>query len=260
MTTVLIMTDGLRPDALDRINSPHIDRICQEGAWTLTAQSVMPSFTLPCHMSIFHSVPPARHGVTQNLYQPPAGSLPGLFDIARAGRLKCAAFYGWEPLRDLGRPETLHAAYFRDLLFMGPEGDEQLAAAAASYIRDERPDFVFVYLGQVDIWGHVYGWMSPAYLAQAERLDRAVGIVLDSLTGADSVVLHSDHGGHEQTHGTERPEDMTIPWMAMGPMVRPGHRIAGPVTLLESAPTLARLLGLSPPAAWEGTVVEEIFR
>ena len=52
---------------------------------------------------------------------------------------------------------------------------------------------------------------------------------------------------------------MTIPWLAAGPNIRAGHTIAAPVSLLDTAPTLARLLGLAPHHEWEGTCVEEIF-
>ena len=47
--------------------------------------------------------------------------------------------------------------------------------------------------------------------------------------------------------------------MAAGPTLRRGHTIAAPVSLLDTAPTIARLLGLRQPADWEGSPVEEIF-
>jgi arylsulfatase A-like enzyme len=74
-----------------------------------------------------------------------------------------------------------------------------------------------------------------------------------------SIIVHADHGGHERTHGTDSPDDMTIPWIAAGPTIRRGHTINAPVSLLDTAPTIARLLGLRQPAEWEGRPVEEIF-
>ena len=61
---ILIMIDGTRPDALDTARCPTLRGLMQRGASTMQAHSVMPSITLPCHMSIFHSVPPTRHGIT----------------------------------------------------------------------------------------------------------------------------------------------------------------------------------------------------
>jgi arylsulfatase A-like enzyme len=73
------------------------------------------------------------------------------------------------------------------------------------------------------------------------------------------VLLQSDHGGHERTHGTASSEDMTIPWLVAGPGIRQGYEIKTAVSLLDTAPTLARLLKISPHPAWEGRCIEEIF-
>ena len=40
----------------------------------------MPSVTLPCHMSLFHSVDPDRHGITTNGYVPQVRPIKGMFD------------------------------------------------------------------------------------------------------------------------------------------------------------------------------------
>ena len=36
------------------------------------------------------------------------------------------------------------------------------------------------------------------------------------------VILTADHGGHDRIHGTELPEDMTIPVLMQGPDFAPG--------------------------------------
>src|SRR5918911_39533 len=114
MTIVLILIDGLRPEAIDAANCPRLKGMRARGAATMRASSVMPSVTLPCHASIFHSVPPARHGITTNVWTPMARPLPGLFDLAHAAGKRTAFFYNWEELRDLGRPGSLDISYFRN--------------------------------------------------------------------------------------------------------------------------------------------------
>ena len=47
--------------------------------------------------------------------------------------------------------------------------------------------------------------------------------------------------------------------MIAGPGIRRDYTITTPVSLLDTAPTLARLLGLAPHSEWEGRCVEEIF-
>jgi predicted AlkP superfamily pyrophosphatase or phosphodiesterase len=258
MTVVFFLIDGLRPDAIDAARCARLRALRARAAATMRARSVMPSVTLPCHTSIFHSVPPARHGITSNLWNPMARPLPGLFDLAHAAGKRTAFFYNWEELRDLGRPGSLDLAYFRNTSHQ-PDGDQLMADETARVFAAGLPDFTFVYFGTVDTAGHHYGWMTEGYLDQLAIVDAALGTVLDALPHDATVLLQSDHGGHERNHGTESPEDMTIPWLVAGPGIRQGYAIDAPVSLLDTAPTIARLLGLAPHHEWEGRCVEEIF-
>jgi predicted AlkP superfamily pyrophosphatase or phosphodiesterase len=220
---------------------------------------VMQGITLPCHTSIFHSVPPDRHGITTNTWTPMARPLPGLFDVARAAGKRCGFFYNWEPLRNISVPGSLAYSLFIDNV-EAPDGDQVVAAEAARILLTGRFDVAFVYLGNIDVAGHAHGWMSDGYLAQVTTTDAVVARLLAELPPDTHVLLQADHGGHERTHGTTAPEDMTIPWILAGPDIKPGYTLEQPVSLLDTAPTLARLLGLSPHPHWEGRSVEEAFK
>jgi predicted AlkP superfamily pyrophosphatase or phosphodiesterase len=258
MTIVLVLIDGLRPDAIDSADCPQLIALRSRSASTMRATSVMPSITLPCHTSIFHSVPPTRHGITSNDWQPMARPLPGLFDLAHAASKRSAFFYNWEQLRDIGKPGSLELSYFTNTAYQ-PDGDQIVADEAARQLAGGQFDFAFVYLGTVDSAGHHFGWMSEGYLGQIATVDAALGTLLAALPAESTVLLQSDHGGHERNHGTDMPEDMTIPWLVAGPGIRASHTITSPVSLLDTAPTLARLLGIAPHRDWEGHYVEEIF-
>jgi predicted AlkP superfamily pyrophosphatase or phosphodiesterase len=254
---VFILIDGLRPDGIEAANCPRLKALRARSSWTLNAASVMPSVTLPCHASIFHSVPPMRHGVTTNVWTPMARPLPGLFDLAKAAGKRCAFLYNWEELRDLARPGSLELAYFRNTSYQ-PDGDQIIADEAARVLPGGY-DFAFVYLGTVDVAGHYYGWMSDGYTAQIGNVDAALGTIFDALPTDTTYLIQSDHGGHHRNHGTNLPEDMTIPWLVAGPGIRRGHMIEAPVSLLDTAPTLARLIGVEAHREWEGRCIEEIF-
>jgi predicted AlkP superfamily pyrophosphatase or phosphodiesterase len=256
---VFVLIDGVRPDAVEAAHCLHLTELRKRSAFTFKARSVMPSMTLPCHMSIFHSVPPERHGVTTNDWRPMARPLPGLIEQARAANRRCAFFHNWEPLRNLNSPGGLVFSYFRDNVYTDPHGDQVIAEEAVRYLSTDHLDFAFVYFGTVDTFGHLYGWMSDEYLSQLERVDGSLGTLLAGLPDNSAVLLQSDHGGHERTHGTDSAEDMTIPWLAAGPGIRRGYEIKAAVSLLDTAPTLARLLSISPYGEWEGRCVEEIF-
>ena len=79
MSVVLILVDGMRPDSFQDLEKAR--EIAKRGASTMTATTVMPSITLPCHMSLFHSVDPSRHGTTTNVYAPQVRPINGLFDV-----------------------------------------------------------------------------------------------------------------------------------------------------------------------------------
>ncbi len=257
--TILVIIDGLRPDALDSERTPHLESFRARSAYTLRALSVMPSITLPCHMSIFHSVPPTRHGIVTNVWQPIARPLPGLVDVAHQHDKRCAFVHNWEGFRDLNRPETLTYSYFIDNFYSDTYADEVMVDEALRFQEKFAPDFFFIYLGITDVAGHQYGWMEEGYLAQVAIADNAFGRLVDEMPPESTILVQSDHGGHDRTHGTDMPEDMTIPWMIAGPTIRQGHEIQQPVSLLETAPTLAHVLEIPAHEAWEGSCVTEIF-
>jgi len=258
-SVIFVMLDGVRPDAIDSVTTPNLHALCQRGAYSLRARSVMPSITLPCHMSIFHSVPPERHGVVTNDWQPMARPVPGLIDLARAQGMRCVSIYNWEPLRNVSQPGSLTASYFVDNVETDRYADHHMARQAIRSLRLYGPDFLFAYLGTVDIAGHNYGWMSEEYMTQLARVDVALGLLLNALPDEFTILAQADHGGHERTHGTDSPADMTIPWIIAGPRIRAQHEIRSEVSLLDTAPTLAAILGITPHGDWEGRCVDEVF-
>ena len=259
MTVVFVLIDGMRPDAIEAANCETLMTVMKNGAYTLNASSVMPSFTLPCHTTIFHSVPPTRHGIITNDWSPMARPVPGLIDVANTAGRRCGMIFNWEQLRDMARPGSMTASYCLNTAEQDIESDAIMVREAAALITEHQLDFAFVYLGTVDTVGHWSGWMSDEYLAQVAKVDGFVGQLFASLPEDTTYLIQSDHGGHDRTHGTEMPEDMTIPWLVKGPKIRAGHEIQASVSLLDTAPTIARLLDVDAPSVWEGQVIEEIF-
>ncbi len=256
---LLFSIDGMRPDALVLAETPTLDRLVKEGASTMKARTVMPSVTLPCHTSMFRGVDVPRHGITSNTFSPLARPVPSIIDVATQQGRRCAMFYNWGPLRDLCGPESLAFSYFVGDLDRH-EGDEHVARVAAEHLASEDIDFAFIYLGYTDIAGHAHGWMSPEYIEGIRRAAPCVQQVLDAAVATGrpvTALVQSDHGGHERSHGTEMPEDMTIPWVLWGDRVRRGFTIEAPVRIFDTCTTLAHLLDLNPAREWEGRIVSE---
>lgn len=256
-TAALFLVDGMRPDGLQQARTPVMDRLIASGAHTLAARTVMPSVSLPAIMSLFLGVSPERHGITTNVYAPPARPVPGLLDVIHQAGGRTASFYNWEELRDLGRPGALNASFFlaNDHVPDG-QGDTELADLAVAWLSRNSVNFVFVYLGHTDAAGHNHGgWMSETYLHAIANADGCIGRIVETLPAESLIVVTADHGGHARTHGTDSSEDMTIPIIMRGPGVSSASVIQNHALITDIAPTVANWLGLQAPVEWEGTVL-----
>ncbi len=248
---ILILVDGMRPDGILQCGHPFAKRLTEISAYSLTAQTVMPSVTLPCHMSLFHSVDPERHGITTNTYIPQVRPIEGLFDRLDAAGKKCAFFYTWEELRDLSRPDHLHTALCLNQ-HKRHGTDNLITDAAIDYINAEDPDFLFLYLGETDeLGGHDTGWMSETYLQVVNNAVGCVEKLYESISKDYTLILTADHGGHGRAHGSDMPEDMTIPIFCVGPRFEKGVEYPGG-SIKDIAPTVAKLLETAPAKEWEG--------
>ncbi len=250
MKVVLILCDGMRPDALTAI--PEAQEMMKSAAYAPSATTVMPSVTLPCHMSLFHSVDPDRHGTTTNDYMPQVRPIPGLCEVlARAGK-NCSVFYDWEQLRDLTRPASLYSATFRSGAKLSyPVSDRLLSDEAITKLHEEPIDFAFIYMGDPDATGHAHGWMGEEYLASVQRCWSNIARIAASLDEDTALIVTADHGGHGRGHGADIPEDMTIPVFIKAPAFAAGSALTD-VNIKDLAPTIATFMGVSPAAEWEG--------
>lgn len=250
MKVLLILVDGMRPDSLKGI--PEAQDMLQKASYCMKVRTVYPSVTLPCHMSLFHSVDPQRHGTTTNTYMPQVRPIDGLFEVLKQNQKQCAFFYNWEPLRDLSRPGSLSYSFFLSGTTHGYSNACNLCTDdAIDYIKKAAPDFAFLYLGWVDEAGHAYGWMGEKYMDAVRESWQNIRKIMDTLDDEYTVIITADHGGHDRTHGTLMDEDMTIPLFINGRDFAPGE-IKGEVSLKDIAPTIAQLLGAEPAREWEG--------
>ena len=249
---LLILADGMRPDSLEACANPTVQRLMNECAASMAATTVMPSVTLPCHMSLFHSVAPERHGIVTNLYTPQVRPVKGLCEVLAEAGKRCAFFTTWEPLRDLTRPGALAQSAFYSGYSLGyRQADEQAAQSAVSCVNETAPDFVFLYFGLPDFTGHQYGWMGEEYLEAVSRCFDLINRVEGQIDSSYHMIITADHGGHDRHHGLDIKEDMLIPLLLKGPMVAKDKDIGNP-SILDIAPTIAKLLDVAPCSDWEG--------
>ncbi len=265
---VVISIDGLRPDAISAAGATTMQRLIHEGAASLTAQTVLPSITLPSHVSMLTGVVPARHGISWNddrIAQTGAVGVPTVFDQAREAGLTSAMFAGKSKLGHLLRAETRMQSGLppRDSLWMA----DRVAANVVEFLRQARTaggaDVMFVHLPDADLAGHSNGWMSSKYLEAVRRADGAVAQIWQALRQAYdddfTLIVTADHGGLGSNHNDGSPESTQIPWIAWGSGVRPQVLPAG-IRIVDTAATVLWLLGLPAPAGWDGKAVMGAFQ
>jgi predicted AlkP superfamily pyrophosphatase or phosphodiesterase len=272
---LVISIDGLRPDAIEQFGPTEILRLMHAGRYSLSAETVLPSNTVPGHTSMVTGVEPRVHGVTWNdrasvlsalaLLSDRRRKVPTMFQFARAFGYSTAAIVGKSQLRQLDAPgslDHLRAPFLPIAHFKREWSVARVAAEVEAYLiaGGARPNLLFVHLAEPDVTGHDHGWMSDRYGRAVLEADRALQRILSAADVAFgdegyTVILTSDHGGLGDGHGGADPREITIPWIAAGRGVEPAGELEVPVRVEDTAATVLWLLGVPVPTLWTGRPV-----
>ena len=205
---------------------------------------------------MFYGVDPTVHGVINNDCIKDSNLGNGITEtLAAAGRTS-AMFYDWKKLETLTTLDSVSKTYINgDPGTSGKEWFEEstvaLTDAVIKHVEETPTDFTFLYYALTDEMGHTYNWMSDKYEWGVEHVFDNLERVLDALSEEYVVIITADHGGHDQTHGTEMPEDMTIPVLFCGERFEKNAQLTG-VSIKDIAPTVLKLFDLDIPRVWEG--------
>lgn len=262
---IVISIDGLRPDAINRFKASTLGRLMREGRYSLTAQTIGLSRTLPSHTSMLTGVDSDQHGVTWNTDDMKARGyvkVPTIFGLAKGAGFTTAAFFSKTKFHHLEIPATLNHSRSPSRGPL-PWSAERTLGYVEQTLKTTRPNLLFVHFADADFAGHAFGWMGATYGAAVREVDRAVARLLsvaDARFGAGrySVIVTSDHGGHGQTHGTTSRMDTTIPWIVWGQGIEPGDTLSG-VRTMDTAATVMWMLGVEAPGNWSGRAQTTAF-
>jgi predicted AlkP superfamily pyrophosphatase or phosphodiesterase len=221
---LLIGIDGLRiDDALAGDAAPELSAFIERGRLHPVTMEV-PTISGPGWSSILTGSTHASHGVFDNSFH--GNRLDRTVDfLTRATHVDPSrgtfAAAGWPPLLDPQGPGPViatrlddqrrgrHRLVIRDGETYGYRwADGEVAAFSRLALRDAGPDASFVYLGEVDEAGHLYGGVSAEYAEAISRVDALLGGLLatvekraqdhdeDWLVGITTDHGHLDAGGH----------------------------------------------------------------
>jgi len=265
----IIGLDGLRGPAMNEAATPNIDAVLADGVRTYRAMTVMPSSSYPAWGSMFHGVAPDKHKIDGTTPIAEDVPWPSFMKLARQRNpaATLGAYCCWTPIIN----DIIEKSCDCDTLSLA---DAELTAAACQFIRSRRPDLLFLHLDEIDGAGHSKGYRSPEYLAKITATDALVGDVIAAIREIsaydDSLILIlSDHGGVEFTtadgrtvhsHGLDDADCMEILWGCRGPGIANNLELNGDVNIMDTAPVVARTLGLPIPPGWDAKVPPGVFR
>jgi hypothetical protein len=147
-------------------------------------------------------------------------------------------------------------------------GDEDVCNNTKYLMNVDKPDFLWVYLADVDNAGHTGDW--DHYTSTLRKADSIVGELWDHIQSSDyyrnatTLIVTNDHGRHDDQHGGFQHHGCgcegcrRIQFLAVGPNIKPNHVSAVPRVLPDMAVTAAHILGFGMEHA-TGEVMHEIL-
>ena len=281
---LLFVLEGVGNDVIQNGTMPVLDKLAREGAVAWNAQSVSPPFTVPAMASLLTGLPVKKHRVNQEweTYDFSRSFLrsPTLFDyLDLAGGVDTALFIMDERFYQLARPEI-----YVDLQTCGKAKPQCNPSTLVEYIKDylkkvtsaggynfrifSIPGLLVAHLPEPSDVAHKRGWQSRQYKRALQTVDTAI---------ADVMALYHEYGVLDKTMvmvtglkgadspqasnaKMETPRQSSVPWLAWGANVKPGHTISDRVNVMDVGATVLEALGLETHTEWDSRALTEIFQ
>ena len=280
--TLFIIVDGIAADMLESVNTPYIDMISKEGAYTRAylggekgGYSETPTISAVGYNSLLTGTWANKHNVWDNDIEAPNYHYWTIFRYLKEQypEKKTAVFSTWldnrTKLLGEGLPET--GNWKLDFSFDGleldtlnfPHGnefyiqkiDEQVANKAALTLKEEGPDLTWVYLQYTDNTGHQYG-DSPENNKAIQIIDRQVGQIYNAVKYREQhfsedwlVLVTTDHGRQAldgKGHGGQSEREKTI-WISTNLKKPNNYFYSARPAIVDLLPTMADHMQIEIP-------------
>lgn len=278
---IFIIIDGVSKDVIEKVATPNLDAIAQEGGFLSAYQggerneyNQTPTISAPGYNNVLTGVWFNKHNVPDNAIKAPNYYYPTIFRLFEdqfPGR-KTAIFSSWldnrtklvgEGLAQTGNIlldyhfdglelDTMKYPHDKSRKFMS-DIDQAVTDATVSAIVETAPDLSWVYLEFTDDMGHMYG-DSEQFTDAVQLADRRIGQIWSAIKQRREkynedwlIVVTTDHGRDTKdgrSHGGQSHRERAA-WIVtnVGPL-NDHARKADQVSVVDILPTIARFLGV----------------
>ncbi|WP_271782472.1 alkaline phosphatase family protein [Aquimarina algiphila] len=280
---VFVIIDGISTDLFYKSNTPFIDTMSKEGAFSEAyvggekgKYSETPTISAVGYNSLLTGTWVNKHNVYGNSIVNPNYNYPSIFRVFKDTYpdKKIAIYSSWldnrtklvgEGLKETG---AIKMDYSFDGLELNEEKfphdklkkylkriDAEVAREAANHIFETGPDLSWIYLEHSDDMGHIFG-ESPTYFNAVSFEDSLLGLIWDAVklreqkTGEDwLIIVTTDHGRMPidgKHHGQQSYRERST-WIALSKPIDNTYFKNNKVAIVDIFPTICDYLSITVP-------------
>lgn len=254
---VFVLLDGLQSDyAKEHLG--YLEHLCEhKRAAKYEVLGELPSASRPMYETIFTGVPVYEHGITNNNICRLSHQDHVFRLLSQNNKKSLVLAYYWISELYLSAPfnkkyDVFHNDDFTDInrgffYYEDSFPDNHLYSLSSCFMNQEQYDFVLIHPMGIDDAGHKYGAKSKEYAKAVITNDELLSIYIPQwINTGYSVIVGADHGMSEDGyHGGNSNQQRNTALYIIDPQVINGFHPM-PLTTLEFAPLLCRLLHIEP--------------